>query len=201
MQKPVIKRCEDNQAKRKTAASLKTKAKIAIYNKAFVEAIGNEYAFMENRLKSILFHIGILPSRKEDIIPANVLSGTLQKGLKIEEGKGKSVKNITGKITAFRAFVRKLDSMSQDELNSAPAVYSQLSSLAADKKEIDDGLKRIQEWLRYRNEITHASYEKNIEDLEAKGVKIANDGFVLANWIDKISKRVKRTIKRASRNS
>ncbi|MBO4540700.1 MAG: hypothetical protein J5736_01825 [Bacilli bacterium] len=174
--------------------------KIALAVGGFKEAVDHEYGFIEDRLKSALFHLGLVVSRKRLTIPVNVLGGTLNETLKFKNNEPISVLNISAKIKAIKCFLETAKKMSPADLEKAPSIYLvSIKEGIATKKNILK-LKMLPKWLRIRNEITHASFDKDLNDLKEKCKQAAYDGKEYCTWVDSFSKQIKRAMARAKKD-
>ena len=194
---PKIKVCENNESKRKTSGSLRTDTKIALCTGGFSEAILNEYAFIEDRFKSILFHVGILLPRNSAEISTNVLNGTLREKLEGRKHKQKiKITTISAKIRVTTAFLKTAAKMTSDGLGNVPLIYAVCRNKEILGQESLLQIRKISNWLKIRNEIIHASYDKDLDDLKAKTKEVAEQGQKLCKWLDAFSKRIRRAAKR-----
>lgn len=178
----------DNQDKSNTY-----KTNIRRYNKAmkegfYYEAILIDYAMMEDRLRSFLYHMGLFNSRdsyKADVDKAKKsLKGIIQTYKRPKENGYFSVSSITGKMKIIRCTLI----WAEQELSDCNDKYLLALRKQFDKY-IDTGsltetLGEIEDWCAYRNEIIHALMNKNIENIETELASKAEDGMRLCRELD-----------------
>jgi len=174
---------------------------ISRYNKAmkegfFLEALLIDYALMEDRLRSFLYHIGLLENRDSYSID----SDRAKKSLKpvIEEYKGEkeksdfSYKAISGKVKIIRCTLKWADQEDYDRTDKYLAALRQQYDRYVDVDGLLMTLDNILEWCDYRNEVIHALLNKNTESLGERLEFQAKKGMELARFLDDQVKGVKK---------
>lgn len=195
----IISPVKDNIDKQKTYATMLNRYSLAMKDGFYLEAILIDYAMMEDRLRSFIYHIGGLVDRN-----AIKIAGRSRKYLKemmaSYDPKGNlGVTNISGKIKVVRAVLsweEKCEGVPDDRY--LKALKDRLESL--DIGGLLDTLKSIEGWKGYRNECIHSVMNKNIDNLGEEVAIKADEGMKLARFIDSQVKILKKrdVIRRAA---
>lgn len=195
----------DNQDKKHTY-----QYNIRRYNKAmkegfYYEALLIDYAMMEDRLRSFLYHMGLLNTR--DSHKADV--GKVKKSLKEimqtykrpEENDNFNIKSISGKMKIVRCTLlwaeQELEGCNDKYLLSLRNQYDKYIDAERLLNAFDD----IENWCSYRNEIIHALMNKNIESTYKDIATKAEEGMRLCRELDaqvarlKTGNRIRKSIK------
>ena len=167
----------------------------------YFEAMLIEYALLEDRLRSFVYHAGLLQNRKAShLLPGkNAVRKDFNriaqrvKTWKLEDGKETgntsnferlSVNKISDKIFIVRTIVlwsSELESL-PDESRYLQALRGQCESLdAAALLETLDG---IDTWRMYRNEVIHSLMNKRMESVQQKLSEQVEQGVQLARQLD-----------------
>ena len=163
----LISQVKDNMDKRKTYAILLEKYKKALNEQFYFEALIITYAMQEDRLRSMLYYIGTFDNRK-----STKVSGKTKKDLKmlLQNMYGEKARfdlnKITGKMKLIKAVIAWTESANENECEYS--LYLRNLKYLMESVDVDGVLrtfKEIEEWLEYRNEIIHASMNKNIDAL------------------------------------
>ena len=162
MAKQQIKPIETTKEKQETYKVLLEKYRKAMDEEFFIEAIMIAYSMMEDRLKSMIYHFGVFDSRNT---------------LEISKVVKKNIENITGnRKYDFNAIKEKIAFIKQiiDWYSSSNFFEQEYSPYLKCLKDKIDGLDvdalsgiftKLNKWLEYRNEVMHASMNKNIDSL------------------------------------
>ena len=171
----------------------------------YFEAILIAYAMMEDRLRSFLYHIGLLNTRqsyKADVDKVKKsLRPIIQKYKKPDENDYFNITSISGK----RKIVRCILQYAEEESNDCSDKYLIALRTQIDKyvdcESLMQTLEEIEQWCAYRNEIIHALMNKNLdsvykelEDQAEKGMRLCReldnqvDRIKTGNWIRRKSK-------------
>ena len=178
----------DNQDKSNTY-----KTNIRRYNKAmkegfYYEAILIDYAMMEDRLRSFLYHMGLLNSRdsyKADVDKAKKsLKGIIQTYKRPKENDFFSISNITGKMKIIRCTLIWAEQELVDCNDKYLLVLRKQFDKYIDTGSLAETLGEIEDWCAYRNEIIHALMNKSIENIELELAVKAEDGMRLCRELD-----------------
>lgn len=197
----VISPVETMQEKYETYRAEMARLKGALQQGFYFEAMLIEYALLEDRLRSFVYHAGLLQNRKAShMLPGkNAVRKDFNriaqrvKTWKLEDGKETgntsnferlSVNKISDKIFIVRTIVlwsSELESL-PDESRYLQALRGQCESLdAAALLETLDG---IDTWRVYRNEVIHSLMNKRMESVQQKLSEQVEQGVQLARQLD-----------------
>ena len=191
MIKPVI----DNADKQRTYREHKVRYKKAMENEFYFEALLIDYALLEDRLRSMIYHMGFLRDRSCFKI-WNKKTDFLKDVVSIYKEKDESyqlgISSISGKIKIVRCVLKWAAYTDGDYHND-----KHLLSLKNKCEGLDiDGLliafEKLNEWRDYRNEVIHALMNKNIDSLSAELRQRAEEGMCIATFLDNQEKLLKR---------
>lgn len=198
MGEPLIKRVEDSKDKQRTYAYWKSRYHRAMSEGFYVEALMIDYALIEDRLASTLYHSGVMAHRETLKMNARSTSSYLRPMLEssgLYKYKGKlrvNLKNISGKINCVRSIILWAEKPLAEEETSRylKALKSQYEML--DLAEFNTFFDEVNVWCHYRNEIIHAAMNKHLEDLQEVLARKAEEGFKLANYLDAKERIIKK---------
>lgn len=191
-----IKQVENNISKQRTYAKLLGRYKLAVRNEFYFEAMIIIYAMLEDRLQSILYHTGVV-QKKTKLSMHNETKCFIQNIVDSYPEKDKNasldVKNITGKLKIIKAMLHWVT-----ECENVEDKY--LVLLKSSLEEIDIGamietIEYLKEWLKYRNEVIHASMNKDIDCLFSDLPERVEEGMRYARIIDNQAKILKKNSK------
>ena len=179
----------DNMDKRYTYAQHKGRYSQAMKYEFYFEALMIDYALMEDRLKSFLYHAGIFNSRTSYKIDCCKSNKALLKQIYCNyrnksDANLPNIQNISGKINIIRAIIEWVSNTEQnpDDNRYLRALKKQCESV--DIGDMLDALKMIEDWCKYRNEVVHALMNKNVVSLRSELCDKAIEGMKLANRLD-----------------
>lgn len=163
------------------------------YNRAmgegfYFEALLIDYAMIEDRLRSFIYHIGGLKTRDDHKItkgPAkNKLSEIVERYKNDKDSKGLGISSLSGKMKIVRATLiwsAEAESTPDDKyLRTLKSQYEGQLDIGG----MLDTLKEIREWCDYRNEVIHALMNKSTESVDEKLPDQAIKGMELARYLD-----------------
>ena len=171
------------------------------YNKAmqegfYLEAILIDYAILEDRLRSYIYHLGLLNTK--DSYKANgtkakkSLKGIISDYKRNNENDNFNINSISGKIKIIRCTLLWAEQEVFDKedkylkaLRDQYDRYLDVDGLLATLSEIDS-------WREYRNEIIHSLFNKNTYSLNEDIAIQAERGMMLARFVDNQVKCLKR---------
>ena len=196
MGKRLIQPVSDNKDKQKTYAENMAKYKRAMAGEFYFEAMLIDYAMLEDRLRSFLYHIGLLKSRDSYKADNAVVISKLRPIIAEYKGKDESgsvgIANISGKMKIVRCtllWVANTEGTSGDPyLTTLKGQYEG----TLDIEDVLDKLKEIVKWCAYRNEVIHALLNKNTGSLMQDLPQQARLGMELARFVDDQVKRLKK---------
>mgnify|MGYP007070035096 CR=1 FL=1 len=191
-----IKPVKNNQDKSNTYSFYKSQLNKAIKYEFYLEAIMIEYAMMEDRLRSFIYHIGGLASRNSIKIGSKktkqeikyIVSRYRQENEKDNLG----ITNISGKEKIIRCILRwSLDE--EKEINDNNYLKT-LNNQLHERIDINQFLKlldEVDEWCSYRNELVHALMNKSTDSIQEKIADQANLGQELAEKLSAEERKIK----------
>lgn len=189
------------QEKYETYRAEMARLKVALQQGFYFEAMLIEYALLEDRLRSFVYHAGLLQNRKAShLLPGkNAVRKDFNriaqrvKTWKLEDGKEAgntsnferlSVNKISDKIFIVRTIVlwsSELESL-PDESRYLQALRGQCESL--DAAALLETLDAIDTWRMYRNEVIHSLMNKRMESVQQKLSEQVEQGVQLARQLD-----------------
>lgn len=197
----VISPVETMQEKYETYRAEMARLKVALQQGFYFEAMLIEYALLEDRLRSFVYHAGLLQNRKAShLLPGkNAVRKDFNriaqrvKTWKLEDGKEKgntsnferlSVNKISDKIFIVRTIV-----LWSSELESLPDESRYLQALRGQCESLDgaallETLDAIDTWRMYRNEVIHSLMNKRMESVQQKLSEQVEQGVQLARQLD-----------------
>ena len=193
MKKRQIKPVENNKEKQRTYARQLGRYKLALKNEFYFEAMLIVYAMLEDRMLSFLYYTGAIENRSTIKISKKTrkyLKDMVAPFKKNENKVTLGTKNITGKMKIIKAMLVWASKIENTEEKYLVLLKSLLEGI--DIGGTLDVLKSLEPWLDYRNEIIHASMNKNIDSLyEQLGAKV-EEGMEYARFIDEQVRILKR---------
>ena len=190
-----IKPVTDNLDKQRTYREHKGRYKRAMENEFFFEALLIDYALLEDRLRSMIYHMGFLKDRtaykvwkKKSLCLQEIISCYKSESENCQLG----ISNISGKAKIVRCVL--------EWAAYTEGGYQQdkhLSALKSQCEGLDIGgllsaLDELQDWCAYRNEVIHGLMNKNLDSLSMELKAHAEKGMQLANFFDSQEKLLKR---------
>lgn len=182
MKQPRIKQVKDNRSKGKTYSMLIAKYNEAMKNEYYGEAELIVYAFIEDRLKSFIYHCDLIDRRNS----RNLNNKTIELF-----GEDKKIDNLSVKID----IIFKMIKFCQDgnyKNNECVNYVRNMFLHYIDNRELKRILNDIKKWSGYRNEVVHALFNKDINDLRISFGEHVTQGYELARKLDKMVSAVKK---------
>lgn len=187
--KSVIKIVEDNIDKRDTYSKLNKDLKNAYNKKNFHEVINLSYAMIEDRLLTFLDLLFIIQKDNKKMYPANIIDEIIRTILKYdlnaEASKIYKINNLSTKLKIIKKIIQS-NSNSNYILDCKKIIEKNIG--------IDNLLlwiKKVETFSRARNEIIHASFNKNIIALNNSLEKTAIESYILSITIKKYANLIK----------
>ena len=187
----------DNMDKHYTYVAVKKKRNLALKNEFYLEAIFIDYAIIEDRLNSWLYHIAALNNRVDwNITKRNSVSPYLRK--MVEDNKKRdtvtlSKKSITGKIDIIESVLKwSLSNSPRDELTKYEIALKEQIERQTDAYHYLTQLENLKEWLKYRNELIHALMHKSVDAIYKNIAEIEENGNMLGEYFDSEVRRIKK---------
>lgn len=208
------------QEKYETYAAEMKRLKKALDEGFYFEAMLIDYALLEDRLRSFVYHAGLLADRNaKNLLPNkskaredfNVL---VQRVETWKQETGQKTKNdpsierlslntISHKIFIVRTIVLWSSTMERlpDESRYLQALRRQCESL--DAAALLETLDALEKWKDYRNEVIHSLMNKRLQSVQQELPEQAERGLQLARMLDQQVRLLKKgnTIRKAARLS
>ena len=180
MKQPNIKQVSNNKEKGNTYKRIIEKYNVAIEAGYYGEAELIVYAFMEDRLRAMLYHLGAINRRTNKNINDDAIQII---------GKKKCINDISAKREVIIELMR-IENL--EKIN----MVTMLSTIAnkgkyVKRNELKSLLKKVEEWCSYRNELVHGLFNKDIEDLHSGLATHVNQGYKMAREIDCYVSKIK----------
>lgn len=189
----LIKPVSGNQEKQVTYAKNMARYNRAMAQEFYFEAIVIDYAMIEDRLRSMIYHMGLLTDRRQTKLWKKIKEKLYRMAAFNETKKPSySATTLMGKLSAVREAVlwatKVTDGYEGDRYLAA--LKSQIESLDADAllQTLDD----VERWKNYRNEIMHSLLNKNMFSVEEKIAETAVRGMELARELDAHERMLKK---------
>ena len=194
MAQPMIQCVAENSEKQRTYRENIRRFNTAMQQEFYFEALLIDYAILEDRLSSLLYHIGALDARTDRKICKKVKNHLRSLVGRYEKGDFKlTVTTISGKEQIVRAVSRwARETAGQSETDKYLSVLKEQFVAA---EEFASVLDDIDDWRNYRNEIIHGLMNKKMDSLNADLPRRCLEGMQLARALDS---RI-RTIKKGNR--
>lgn len=193
MDQQQIKPVENSKAKQRTYAKQLGRYKLAVRSEFYFEAMMIVYAMLEDRLLSLLYYTGVLEKRSDIKISIKTkvfLSDIIAEYEKNATKELPNIKNITGKMEMVKVMLTWAKSC-----ENISGKYPELLKGILEGIDIGgllDVLEELKPWLKYRNEIIHASMNKNIDSLYEKLGEKVEKGMGYARFIDEQVRALKK---------
>lgn len=177
----------DNREKQETYREQMQRYIRAMRAGFFFEALLIDYAMLEDRLRSFLYHIAFFVSRDKTVCWKRT-KPYFQKMVaaykRNDEKATLGVTNISGKIKIVRSALRWV--AEADAANESDRYLLMLKNQceSLDIGAVFETLDAVQEWCSYRNEIVHALLNKNVPGVYADLENQAKSGMDYSRLID-----------------
>ena len=191
MVQPMIPCVAGNGDKQRTYRENIRRFNTAMQQEFYFEALLIDYAILEDRLSSLLYHIGALDGRTDRKICKKVKNQLRTLVGRYEKGEIKlTVTTISGKERILRAVSRwAQETAGACETDKYLAVLKE-QFLAAEA--FDSVLDDVDGWRSYRNEIIHGLMNKNVDALRDDLPRRCLQGMQLARALDSRIRMIKK---------
>ncbi len=211
---------ETMQEKYETYTAEMNRLKKALKEEFYFEAMLIEYALLEDRLRSFVYHAGLLadrhactllPNKNKARKDFNALAQRVETWKQENGQKTKddpsierlSLNKISHKVFIVRSIVLWSSTLERlpDESHYLQALRSQCESL--DAAALLETLDAMDEWRNYRNEVIHSLMNKRLQSVQQKLPEQAERGLQLARTLDQQVRLLKKgnSIRKAARLS
>lgn len=184
----------DNADKAMTYRELMGKYKKAVKSECYFEAMLISYAFLEDRLRSYLYYIGVFRTKDSYKFDNKKIKPYIKAMVeKYSENTKLNVSSISAKMNIVRSVqLWYKDGCRNDDNSLYLSELAECIDVCGDADEMLDILNRISEWCEYRNEVVHAVLNKNLNSLYSELRDRVEDGMALGRMIDKQISAMKR---------
>lgn len=191
-----IQPVKDRKDKQKTYQEQLSQYKKALRDGFWFEAIMIDYACLEDRLRYMLFYLGVLTNEKDyKIIGKNQRINEFRSLLHEYKGPNLNmgIQSISGKRNIIESIFRFAAEPMQPGTDSyvRKLLWNTLHDNDHDHAVLDI-LHEIEVWCGYRNEIVHSLLNKNLESLYEQVKDQAKKGYELFRRLDLQVQWVKR---------
>lgn len=176
----IIPNVSDSKQKQQNYQKLMDKYADAMANGYYAEAELIVYAFMEDRLRSLLFYMGAMKTWNAKWLTdeAAMIAGQVS-----------SINDISIKTGIILKIINKMNAQ-KTESEFIDNLKKKLPMSEA--KRLKTAIKGIDSWRKYRNEIVHALFNKDLNEINAGFKQHVEEGFELAREVDRYAKMLKK---------
>ena len=170
--------------------------KKAIQQEFYFEAVMIDYATLEDRLRSFMYHIGMLTERNATKVGSRLVRPDALRLLSEYRNRAQTqlkVDTISGKMDLIHATLKwaaETEGVSKDAI-WLKALKEQYEG-SFDVSDVINTLNRIRSWCDLRNEVVHGLMNKQTDALRSCLPALAHDGMVLAREFDAYVKSLKK---------
>ena len=188
---PQIETVQNNHEKYLNYRSLMGRYKKAVSEGFYFEALLIDYAMLEDRLKSFLYHIGAVNLYSYEMsIPASTSAFYKEIYGKIT---AKNLKNIGVKIELIRSVLKWAETDDEIEENRKyPAALKKHCRRQLNFTEFLEKLDELDHWRDSRNDIIHALMNKRYQAVSEQSQEIVLKGMELARYIDRQTDNIRK---------
>ena len=181
MKEAKIKRVENNKSKGKTYAAIMSNYNLAIESGFYGEAELIVYAYLEDRLRSFLYYSGFIDTYNSRHINEN--------GMLVYGGEA-CINDISTKISIIKSSFKAINNHELKD-NMFIKELKRNYNITLNIPEIKKMLNKVEDWCKYRNEIIHGMFNKDLEALRSGYLKHVKEGFEFGRYIDQQVKNLK----------
>jgi hypothetical protein len=192
-----IENVNSNLEKRYTYAQQKGRLKRALKSGFCFEALLIEYALMEDRMMSFLYHAGVVNTRESNKVDCRkdnkqALRKIYCSYIRKEPEQLPGIRKISGKREMIEAIFAWSTTASDSSIDSDYLMALKKQCESVDIGAMLDTLKELEDWCKYRNEVVHGLMNKNIDSLNAELQDRAEEGLAIVNALDSYAKEIKK---------
>ena len=202
---------QDRFEKRMAFDSHLKRYKKAIQAGCYLEALMIDYACLEDRLRYLLFYLGMLQSPASGSIGSRRTAASYKRILDRYMQKGdRTIRHIAGKRNLIRCIFLLVAENKPDQDDVVQTVLCASLSDAVRVREVLDLMTEIEAWCDYRNAVVHDLMDKSVVSLDAHIAEQAELGYKLfrrldnmVGWVDRkhISRKIGIEISRSRQKS
>lgn len=189
-----IQPVHDNAEKQQTYRKMLGRYRCAMKQAFYCEALMIDYAMIEDRMHSMIYHMGFLADRTKTGIWKKArpyLEQIVNEYKRENEDTALGTTSLSGKMKILRSvflWAANTDGGYQNNVHLT-VLKSKLDAIDAERVMLV--LENIDKWRVYRNEVVHAMMNKNIVQLEETMQPHAAEGMRLARELDAIEREIK----------
>ena len=192
----IITPVKDNKDKEITYRTAVSRYNRAIKEGFYFEALLIDYALIEDRLKSFIYHIGLMKTRNSYRIDCDRAKRSFKPIIEEYKSQNENASFTCSTISGKMKIIRSSLIWAEQETYDYNDKYLRAIRQQYDKYLDADGLltvlEEVRTWCDYRNEIIHALLNKNVESVNENLEAQALIGIELARYIDDQVKNVKK---------
>lgn len=195
-----IAHVQDNFEKKMVYDNHMKRYKQAMHAGCYLEALMIDYASLEDRLRYLLFYLGMLQSPASGSIGSRRTAASYNRILDRYMEKGdRTIRHIAGKRNLIRCIFLLAAENIPDPDDVVQTVLCASLSNEGRVSETLELLKEIESWCDYRNAIVHSLMDKSVVSLDehlAEQAELGNKLFRrldnIVGWVDRkqISKKI-----------
>lgn len=192
--KRLIDPVTDTRDKQRTYREQMGRYKQAMQYGFYLQAVMIDYAVIEDRLRSMLYHMAFLPNRtaknvrgKTKPYLAEIASFYTSEGEAVQLGIG-SIRNKIKLVQYVMQWTQEENATHDDKFLSV--LKRQCESM--DIGTVQSALNDLTVWCKYRNELVHTLMNKNLDSLNLELKMRAEEGMNLARDLDNEIRKLKK---------
>ena len=180
-----IKRASNNAERQDTYRTQLGRYSRAMKEGFYFEALLITYSLLEDRLKAFLYYCGFFDNRNTLKVSKKCKNDIGVLVLDKNQARWPSFRYISTKIDSIEKLLCWVESIMQKDIEGN-LYYSCLkhSLESVDTDALLKALIELRSWIKYRNEVMHASMNKNIDSLYSELSERVAEGMDLARFID-----------------
>ena len=184
----LIKQAGNNKERQEMYRFQMGRYKCAIRNEFYFEALIIVYAMLEDRLKAFLYYCGFFANRNE-LKVFKKIKPELNEIMKENMPDARSLRSIQKKISCVRQILEWSEAVYTKDIAENEYYVSLKSQIECIDvggllEVLEDLSKEKTGWLAYRNEVIHASMNKNVHALYENLSEQVERGMESARFID-----------------
>lgn len=194
MAERIIQPVQDNREKQQTYRKMLSKFRRAMEQEFYCEALMIDYAMIEDRLHSMIYHMGFLADRNKTAVwkkTRQYLQQIVNEYKFEKEDDTLGTATLSGKIKIVRCVFLWASNTAGKYQNNAHLTVLKSRLDEIDPERVIYVLDEIDQWKGYRNEVVHAMMNKNVLQLEETIQPYAAEGMRLARELDAIEREIK----------
>ena len=185
--KNLIDPVQDKSEKRLVFINHMKRYKQAMRASCYLEALMIDYACLEDRLRYLLFYLGMLQSPASGAISSKRSAESYKRILdRYMQTGDRSIRHIAGKRNLVRCIFQLVAENNPDQNDAVQTVLCASLSDENRVSEVLNLLKEIETWCDYRNAVVHGLMDKSVVSLDSHLAEQAELGNKLFRRLDNI---------------